>query len=75
MRGLSGEALRLATGNAQQFPSPRLDEPIKVSSRPPWLHGLAADHVPHYDLITEPGQVQIYEAVMGDAALQLHVSL
>ena len=29
----------------------------------------------HYDVITDPGQVQIYEAVMGDAAGQVTHSL
>jgi hypothetical protein len=32
------------------------------------IRGLAAGPAPHYDVITAPGQVQIYEAVMADAA-------
>lgn len=32
------------------------------------IRKLAGDHVAHQDVITQPEQVQIYEAVMGDAA-------
>lgn len=31
------------------------------------IRGLKAGYAPHYDQLTEPSQVQIYQAVMGDA--------
>lgn len=31
------------------------------------MAGMVSDYAPHHDVITEPGQVQIYEAVMGDS--------
>lgn len=39
------------------------------------IRGLVGDHAAHHDVITQPGQVQIYEAVMGDAKGQVTRSL
>ncbi len=39
------------------------------------IRGLVGDHAAHHDVITQPGQVQIYEAVMGDAKDQVTRSL
>jgi len=39
------------------------------------LRAGADDYMPHFDVITQPDQVQIYEAVMGDMAGQITHSL
>jgi hypothetical protein len=39
------------------------------------IAGLVGNYAPHRDVITEPGQVQIYEAVMGDSTGRATCSL